>query len=310
MTNSARTTTGTFHEGELAVQRQAGVTSDAARLAGMLAPAQLGGGVTRFLADRTFAAITARDAEGTLWTSPLTGPPGFLRVAASTALDVRARPAAGDPLRHLPADQPVGLIVIEFATRRRFRINGVLSRTSGDGLRIDVEQAYGNCPQYIQSRQLQPAPAALRDVGPARHGGTLTRSEADLIGHCDTFFIGTSHPSRGNDTSHRGGPPGLVRVEDGALWWPDYQGNNMFNTLGNLQSDPTAALLFCDFATGRTLQLSGQATVEWTSLGIPGDDDLTGRRVHFLPSQVAAGGQLPVRARSVTAAPDNPPLTD
>ena len=68
------------------------------------------------------------------------------------------------PLRDLPADQPVGLIVIEFATRRRFRINGVLSRTSGNGLRIDVEQAYGNCPRYIHRMRFESlSPHAPRD---------------------------------------------------------------------------------------------------------------------------------------------------
>ncbi|WP_405911536.1 pyridoxamine 5'-phosphate oxidase family protein [Streptomyces sp. NBC_00963] len=308
-TATGNTTSG-FHEGELAVQRQAGVTRDAARLTGMLAPARLRSGVTRFLAEQTFAAITARDADGTLWTSPLTGPPGFLHVASPTALDVRSLPAEGDPLQHLLNSRPVGLITVEFATRRRLRVNGTLSRTDSDGLRIVVEQAYGNCPQYIQSRRLHTAPAPAPSAGPVRHGSALTREDAELIRRSDTFLIGTSHPARGNDTSHRGGPPGFVRVEDGRLWWPDYWGNNMFNTLGNLQADPSAALLFCDFTTGRTLHLSGRAALEWTDPGTAGDDDRTGRRVHFTPHHLIAGRLLPLQADSVTAAPDNPPLTD
>ena len=47
--------------------------------------------------------------------------------------------------------------------------------------------------------------------------------------------------------------------------WPDYPGNNMFNSFGNLAVDPTTALLFIDFRSGRTLQLSGSAHVAWTS---------------------------------------------
>lgn len=90
-------TTSCFHEGELAVQRRAGVLDDAARLSGMLAPARLRDGMAGFLAERTFAAITARDAAGTVWISPLVGPPRFLRVAAPTVLEVRALPAEGDP---------------------------------------------------------------------------------------------------------------------------------------------------------------------------------------------------------------------
>jgi predicted pyridoxine 5'-phosphate oxidase superfamily flavin-nucleotide-binding protein len=319
MDDPGRDTAAGFHEGELSVQRRAGVARDAARLTGMLAPAQLGGGVTRFLAERSFAAITARDPDGTLWTSPLAGPPGFLHVASPTALDVRALPAEGDPLHDAPVPQPVGLIVVGFATRRRLRVNGTLSRADGDGLRdgqrdglrIDVEQAFGNCPQYIQGRHLHAA--GLRTAGgaePVRHSSTLNGEDAGLIARSDTFLIGTSHPTRGNDASHRGGPPGFVRVEDGRLWWPDYWGNNMFNTLGNIQADPAAALLFCDFATGRTLHLSGDASVEWTDPGVPGDDDRTGRRVHFTPRHLVSGRLLPLQADSVTPARDNPPLTD
>ncbi len=50
-----------FHEGELAVQERAGVALEAARLTGMLAPADLRGGLGRFLAGRSYAAMAARD---------------------------------------------------------------------------------------------------------------------------------------------------------------------------------------------------------------------------------------------------------
>nr|HRD10520.1 pyridoxamine 5'-phosphate oxidase family protein [Mycobacterium sp.] len=108
-----------------------------------------------------------------------------------------------------------------------------------------------------------------------------------LIESADTFFLGTTHPEAGNDASHRGGPAGFVRVTDERLWWPDYPGNNMFNSFGNLAVDPTAALLFVDFRTGDTLQLSGTATVDWAA---PAEDhdDQTGRRVLFTPRQVVA----------------------
>jgi hypothetical protein len=209
-----------------------------------------------------------------------------------------------------PAGQPVGLITVEFATRRRMRFNGTLSAVDDNGLRIEVEQAYGNCPQYIQGRRLQAVPDSAPDAGLVRRGSALTPEDVGLIGRADTFLIGTTHPTRGNDASHRGGPPGFVRVEHGRLWWPDYQGNNLFNTLGNLDVDPAAALLFLDFATGRTLHLSGRAALEWTPAGVPGDDDRTGRRVHFRPERLVAGRLLPLQAAGVAAAPGNPPLTD
>ena len=55
-----------FHAGELAAQQRAGTRQEAARLSPMLDPAELRGGIVAFLADRTFAVITARDADGRL----------------------------------------------------------------------------------------------------------------------------------------------------------------------------------------------------------------------------------------------------
>jgi predicted pyridoxine 5'-phosphate oxidase superfamily flavin-nucleotide-binding protein len=281
-----------FHEGELAVQRRAGVRADADRLAGMLAPPHLDGGPARFLGERTFAALSGRDPEGRLWTSPLVGRPGFLDAAATT-LRIHALPASGDPLRELPAGQAVGLIAMDFARRRRLRVNGILAERNAGGLRIDVEQAFGNCPKYIRPRRLEGNATSVDSVASPR-GTALTAAQRALLARTETFFLGTTHPERGVDTSHRGGPPGFVRVEDGGLWWPDYPGNNMFTSFGNLAVDDTAALLVPDFAAGTSLQLSGRATVGWLPPGSAGDDGGTGRRVRFTVQQVTSG-PLPVQ---------------
>ncbi len=280
-----------FHDGELQVQRLAGVQTQAARLRGMLAPVELRGGIVTFLAGRTFAVITARDDAGRLWVSPLTGQPGFLQATSPTTLTIHAAPLRGDPLHRVGVGQSVGLIVIEFATRRRVRINGFLTDAGYDRLVIEVEQAYGNCPQHIHQRVL------VADTGDAaspdtRRGAVLGDDDAELIRSADTFFLGTTHPDRGKDASHRGGPAGFVRVDGNELWWPDYPGNNMFNSFGNLAVDPSAALLFLDFSTGRTVQLSGTAAIEWAAEGVPGDDEDTGRRAHFTVESVVSGRLL------------------
>ncbi|HEY1486831.1 MAG TPA: pyridoxamine 5'-phosphate oxidase family protein [Micromonosporaceae bacterium] len=290
-----------FHRGELAVQRRAGVTSDAARLAGMLAPAHLGGGVARFLAQREFAALTARDQDGRLWISPLLGPAGFLD-AHGTTLDVHALPADAE----LSVGQPAGLIAVEFAIRRRLRVNGTLTTVGVNGLSIEADQAYGNCPCYIQQRVMERVPVAGGASEVAASDG-LSPAQQALVRDADTLFLGTVHPTRGADASHKGGRPGFVRIDGGELWWPDYAGNNMFNSMGNLAIDPTAALLFVDFASGRTLRLSGTAELEWITPGSPGDDDGTGRRIRFRPDRVMAAA-LPVRSGEVNPSPHNPSL--
>jgi uncharacterized protein len=307
---SARRADVGFHAGELAVQRRAGTREEAERLSPMLEPAELRGGIVAFLADRTFAVITARDADGRLWSSPLTGPAGFLEAVTPTTLSIHARLPEGDPLHGLPAGQQAGLVVVEFATRRRVRVNGTLTTAGGGALAIDVEQAYGNCPQYIHQRVLAPGDPGQRDLGDMRRDAELSPADAELVSGADTFFLGTTNPERGSDTSHRGGTPGFVRVDGGRVWWPDYPGNNLFNSFGNLAVDPEASLLFFDFPTGRTLQLSGTAEVHWDTAGRPGDDGQTGRRAVFTVQRLVAGHLLPSRQIADNPYPRNPALTD
>ncbi|MET8331320.1 pyridoxamine 5'-phosphate oxidase family protein [Streptomyces sp. NPDC005181] len=293
-----------FHEGERDVQHRAGVEDEAARLERMLLPPRLDGGITRFLADRTLAVLTARDGTGRLWTSPLQGEAGFLD-AHGTTLTVHAAPQDDDPLQDMPAGQEVGLLAIDFAIRRRVRVNGTLTAGGGHALQIDADQAFGNCPSYIQQRILTPAPADTATA--SGEAGLLTAGFERMIRQADTFFLGTTHPSRGTDTSHKGGNPGFVRVEDGVIWWPDYAGNNLFNSLGNIAVDPDAALLFVDFGTGTLVQLSGTAELEWVTPGSSGDDGGTGRRVRFHPQQIRTG-RIPLRAGAVNFSPHNPEL--
>ena len=89
------------------------------------------------------------------------------------------------------------------------------------------------------------------------------------------MFIATGYrgegesPTYGMDASHRGGDPGFVKVaSDTRLLFPDYAGNNHFNTIGNLVLDPRVGLLFVDFSTGGMLQLSGRAEVAWEGVAL------------------------------------------
>lgn len=301
---------GVFHEGELLVQRRAGVREDAARLSGMLAAPNLDGGIGRFLATRGFATMAARDRDGRLWISPLVGAPGFLE-GAGRLLRIHAGVSTADPLHGVAAGQPVALISVDFDKRRRVRINGTLVVAGADGFEVDADQTYGNCPQYIQQRHLdEPGSPPAGGRPQAQWSTTLTDAHRATLRRADTMFVGTIHPDRGADASHRGGNPGFVRVEGDRIWWPDYPGNNMFNTLGNLAVDDTAALLVVDFEHGTALHLSGHATVEWTRPGAQGDDGHTGRRVSFTPTAIVETSGLPVHASGgVRPSPVNPPIS-
>jgi predicted pyridoxine 5'-phosphate oxidase superfamily flavin-nucleotide-binding protein len=287
-----------FHEGEVAMQRRAGVEAEAARLERMLDSSVLSQGAARFLAAQRFAALTGRDRNGVLWVSPLAAPPGFLR-GQEGVLHVSASPRAGDPLHEIELGQQVGLIAIDFATRRRLRINGELVAADHASMTVRVDQSYGNCPKYIHPRAIDVASLAAPRSRSPRRATLLGPSDEAMIARSDTFFLGTSHPTRGSDASHRGGPAGFVRVDSAdRLWWPDFPGNNMFNSYGNLAVDDEAALLFLDFDTGATVHLTGTAHVRWTAPGAAGDDGAVGRKVAFSVDAVAA---LPGSVRPPTS---------
>jgi hypothetical protein len=162
----------------------------------------------------------------------------------------------------------IGLLGIDLATRRRNRANGRLVAVAEAGLTVAVRQSFGNCPKYIQVRDLLPP---VDGPLPAADGERLSHLDDDarrLIGAADTFFVASaSGPDPlthgGVDISHRGGPSGFVRVEDDRLTIPDFSGNRYFNTLGNFVRHPRAALLFIDFVTGDLLHLAGAVTVDW-----------------------------------------------
>lgn len=99
-------------------------------------------------------------------------------------------------------------------------------------------------------------------------GEALTPGQVRAVRRADTFFIATTAEADGVDASHRGGLPGFVEVLSPVeLAWPDYAGNAMFLTLGNLTVDPRAGLLFPDWESGAVLQLTGRARTEFGADG-------------------------------------------
>jgi predicted pyridoxine 5'-phosphate oxidase superfamily flavin-nucleotide-binding protein len=229
-----------------------------------------------------------------------------MQVMNQVTLRIHAVPVPGDPLNeNLRIAVPVGLIAIEFASRRRMRINGRVVRLD-DGLHIGAEQVYGNCPTYIHAREVSMEDATPAQEPHAARGEVLTPDQQRQIEQADTFFIASYHEEGGADASHRGGNPGFVRVLDQqTLIWPDYPGNRMFQTLGNLVSYPNCGLLFIDFDQGRTLQLNGEARIRWEKDALASFADAE-RLVEFRLEQVVETlGAHTLQARSL----DSPRVT-
>lgn len=300
--------TGKFHAGELAVQAQAGVQIMAARIGNGLQPS-LPPVAQEFLQEQQMAVIASVDREGKVWASLLAGEPGFLQAIDPETINIKVKPLPGDPLsENLKVTGEVGLIVIEPATRRRIRINGK-AELWPDSVQIYIQQAFSNCQKYIQAREIEVLPTGQIQNIEVKQSSKLNDEQQSWISQTDTFFIATFHAEGGADASHRGGLPGFVQVLNAnRLVFPDYSGNKMFQTLGNLALNPQAGLLFLDFERGNILQLSGKAQIIWESERIA---EVTGaeRLIEFEIEQIIElDGASPLRGQFLEYSRFNPPV--
>jgi uncharacterized protein len=294
-----------YHEGELAVQERAGVREMAGRI-GRGIRDTIPDPAREFLLGQDFAVLGGLDPGGRVWASPLTGGEGFLDAVSERLLRVSPRAVVGDPLAGgLVEGAPVGLLAIDFATRRRMRLNGRVSATGDGGFEVSSEQVYSNCPKYIQLRET--VPGRPHEPGAPRTLDELGEDEVRMVSAADTFFIASYHEGAGADCSHRGGALGFVKVEDACtLVWPDYAGNTMFQTLGNIAVDGRAGLLFVDFSNGNALALTGRARILWDeerAAGVRGAERLVELRIE---QGVALPGAVPLRWRLREYSPFNP----
>ena len=277
-----------FHQGELDVQAMANESAIALRNGQVISSNILPGAIP-FIAQQNMLVVSSVDPKGLPWSSVLFGTPGFIQANNSGALLLDTSKMLineHDPLwRNILNNPQVGVLAIELSTRRRFRVNGRIQNISNEieGVannekqtlanslfEIIVQQAYPNCPKFIQRRNLKIEDQAYSEKLPKPlTGNALTPEIIDVISQSDSFFVSSASILKGKnehsvDASHRGGFPGFIKVlENNRLLIPDYQGNSMFNTLGNIHVYPKAGIIIVDFENSRVLQLSGSAKILW-----------------------------------------------
>ncbi|HEY8545175.1 MAG TPA: pyridoxamine 5'-phosphate oxidase family protein [Acidimicrobiales bacterium] len=70
----------------------------------------------------------------------------------------------------------------------------------------------------------------------------------EFIGRMEMAFIATADANGECDASFRAGPPGFVRVlDERTVGWPDYRGNGVMASAGNITENPHVGILFLDF---------------------------------------------------------------
>lgn len=285
-----------WHAGEAALQRRVGVAEYMLDVGQQWIRPAMPLQHQAFFPLLPFIVAGAVDAQGNAWATLLSGDKGFVHASDAEHLSIAAPRNTDDPADAGMHDgDPIGLLGIDLATRRRNRVNGIVQRTDEDGFAVVVTQSFGNCPRYIHPRRVDgDVHSDSGSTSSPQHSTRLDGALAAMVTAADTFFVASyvdTELGRQVDVSHRGGPAGFVQLDaDGVLTIPDYAGNKFFNTLGNLLVNPKAGLVFVDFATGGLLQLSGDAEVLRDGEGttaFPGAERLwrfTPREVVFRPT--------------------------
>lgn len=271
-------TASPFHSGEQAIQTRLGVRDRMERFGQQVIRDYLPQEHRDFYQQLPYVLAGHADSNGWPWASMLFNQPTLMVSPHPEVLDINTKPVIGDPLLNsLSEGLRIGLLGIELETRRRNRISAHIDKISDTGISLGIDQAFGNCPQYIQPRTLSWLDSELDTEQSVEKITVFDHDALKLIGCSDTFFVASSlghdknEASDGADVSHRGGDSGFVRIDDmHTLTIPDYSGNLHFNTLGNFIENPKAGLLFVDFEKGHILTMTGTVEILWESEDIAG----------------------------------------
>ncbi|WP_413692764.1 pyridoxamine 5'-phosphate oxidase family protein [Psychromonas sp. KJ10-2] len=258
-----------WHQGERLIQKRAGTEQRMAEIGPKFIRQFMPLQHREFFHSQTMIFMAYRDATSIIQSSILFGEEGFISSPTETELWINTQNPMGD-FRHnqINVGDRIGLLAIEFNTKRRNRVNAIITEINQKNIKVSVLQSYGNCPKYIQPKTL----VSNADYDPTSQLSSIimTNDLRALICQADSFFIasyfddGEDKRSRGADIAHRGGEAGFVRINDnGQLLIEDYLGNGFFNTLGNLMENPTASLLFCDWQQGHAVQIKVTSEILW-----------------------------------------------
>ena len=196
-----------YHEGELEIQKKFGEDVKADRVGRMVKKTVIPGAVP-FLESQKTAILSSRDADGNIWASFITGKKGFIQLPQLDKVRFdrsKIQSTSKDILYDNITLRPeVGSIFIELATQRRYRVNGRLL-VNDNNLDIEIDEAYPNCPKYIQRRLGKDIATPQTKTPLISKGEQLTPQQIDWIRSADTLFVGTQSSDLKLDASHRGG---------------------------------------------------------------------------------------------------------
>jgi len=252
-----------WHAGEVELQKRMGVDGRMAEVGKRVIRSYMPDQHRSFFSQLPFIVIGSVDDDGNAWAGVRSGEEGFIDSPDPQRLRIRGGTIDGDPTElGIKKNAAIGLLGIEFHSRRRNRMNGFIQVANDAMLEVHVEQSFGNCPQYINQHRVGSLSVSSESVSVTNE---LSSDQRALIESAETFFVASYadvNDKRQVDVSHRGGTPGFVKVDkSGVLTVPDYRGNNFFSTLGNIYLNNRAGLTFISWKKKTLLQMTGFAEV-------------------------------------------------
>ena len=122
---------------------------------------------------------------------------------------------------------------------------------------IDAKDYHEGMRQLQDARETRPLADRLAQV---TFRSAFTDEDRAFIQARSMLFVATADADGHPDCSYKGGLPGFVRVlDDKTLAIPDYDGNGMYRSWGNILVNPNIGLLFLDFETPKRLRVNGRA---------------------------------------------------
>jgi len=243
-----------YHDDQIRIQEEANSRHVAEKLAHWTGP------VERYAATADLFLLSVVRLGGELGFTALSGPPPLVEVVEAGKLCFHPALAAILPLR---SPTLVGGLVINLARAERARLNGVLCPRADGILELVTSEMFTLCRKYM-------APTA--GVNPEIMAGPVNREPMDLesswaagvIARAETTFLASVNPAGVPDVAHRGGPQGFLALDAAKqrLQWPEFVGDGVFKSAGNVRATKTTTLLVPDLATGDALELAGTAIYE------------------------------------------------
>ena len=238
-----------YHAGQIAVQEEARTRHVAGKLAHWVGP------VDEFALGADLFLFATAGAGGVLSFAVLSGEPPLVEVGGDAQLRLRFPPGLA-PLA--PAPMACGGLAISLGLARRARINGTLIPNAA-GNELAAAETFTLCRKYI-------APSLALEERP--HLGPVACEPlalddpwlAGLLAKAETSFLASVSPDGGPDVAHRGGPPGFLELDAAArrLTWPEYVGDGVFKSAGNVRATGVMTLLVPDHDSGDGVELVGQ----------------------------------------------------